>query len=285
MLDEPWLQFKTNSVRELAFAIASPPLLKTWPEHPLYAAVDLPDRHFWLTHFKNYLPRLYQLDDNASALEHYLSQLRSTRLGIRFEGLLGFWLQDNNAYHPYQLIGQSLKRMDGSRTLGELDFLILNQQSNQVEHWEVAIKFYLGEQSFMAEHWLGLNRRDSLGRKIKHLCEHQFNVQQFGPYRIEKQRAIIKGRLFYPVHQQLKEAPWLSPQHLSGYWGHTPPLTPSKEFWRRATRLEWLCEHASMPINGKSPYYWTDGLHFLIDENMVKQRYMLRANNYIHKYI
>lgn len=280
MNEQPWLQFRHDIVRQLAFCIASPPLLQAWPDAS--TAIDLPDQQFWLQHFQQYLPRLLQLDHNPQPLLQHVQQLRSTRLGIRFEGLLGFWLQDH-AYHPYQLVGQSIKRMDGSRTLGELDFVLLNRETGQREHWEVAIKFYLGEASFFADQWVGLNRRDTLGRKLKHLQQNQFSLTGLKDIQVDVQRAIVKGRLFYPCHQKVELPGWIAADHLNGIWGHYPPALTDNGFWRRASRPEWLTESGAISSQTANPQYWADGLYFFMQENRVKTRYMLRANNLIHK--
>lgn len=39
-----------------------------------------------------------------------MSRLKSTRLGLRFENLLWFWLQEDQ-YHPYQLLGHSIQKL------------------------------------------------------------------------------------------------------------------------------------------------------------------------------
>ena len=39
---------------------------------------------------------------------------KSTRLGLRFENLLWFWLQEDQ-YHPYQLLGHSIQKIDGAK--------------------------------------------------------------------------------------------------------------------------------------------------------------------------
>ncbi|XID75670.1 DUF1853 family protein [Alkanindiges sp. WGS2144] len=282
LISPPWLQFKHPIVRELAFSIASPPLLHSWPNTPdLTEPINLPDAHFWRMQFEQYLPRLKQLDQNPHPLEQHMLQLRSTRLGIRFEHLLTFWLQDDS-YHPFKLIGQSVKRMEGQRTVGELDFLIHNQDTGLIEHWEVAIKFYLGEAGFFAEDWLGLNRRDSLGRKINHLQQHQFNVNQVNDITINTRRAIIKGRLFYPPGS-LRVPDWVAKQHLHGNWGNNIPSTPSHYIWRRASRPEWIVpQYVERPA--ASLTYWTSGLYFLLNfQNQVVTQYMLRIADKRHK--
>ncbi len=281
-----WMQFKHQLVRELAFCIASPPLLGSWPNPLINQSIDLPSAQFWQTQFEHYLPRLRQLDQNPSALQQHMLTARSIRLGIRFEHLLYFWLLDDQ-YHPFKLIGQSIKRMDGTRTVGELDFLICNQITGHIEHWEVAIKFYLGEAEFFAEHWLGLNRRDSLGRKINHLQQHQFNVGEVDQYIIQTRRAIIKGRLFYPLSllnsfstlaspNVPKISPWVSAAHLIGAWGHIIPPTPHGCSWQRAERQEWIVPHDRISPEYVRPY-WNNGLYFLVDhKDQVIFHYVLR---------
>lgn len=297
--DQPWLLFKHPIVRELAFSIASPPLLAHWPELLALATnhltpaqdIELPDDSFWQLHFVNYLPRLQQLDAHPLPLEQHMLTLRNTRLGIRFEHLLAFWLQDS-AYHPFTLLGQGIKRMEGQRTLGEIDFLILNQDTQKIEHWEVAIKFYLGEDSLQAEHWLGPNRRDSLDRKLKHLCQHQFNVSHTNDHTINLRRAIVKGRLFYPAGTAVHCPEWSTPQHLTGFWGYTVPPAPAGFKWRYASRQEWMVENThfssnEMPQNAKSihyPVYWRNGLYLLLNaENKVVLHFMLRITDKSHK--
>lgn len=302
--DQPWLSFKQPLVQELAFSIASPPLLADWPvslasgpkkgllpAQGLTPELKLPDHHFWQLQFANYLPRLLQLDTNPLPLEQHMLSLRSTRLGIRFEHLLAFWLQDN-AYHPFTLLGQGIKRMDGQRTIGEIDFLIFNQDTRQTEHWEVAIKFYLGEGNLQAEHWLGPNRRDSLDRKLKHLYRHQFDVMHAKQHTIDLRRAIVKGRLFYPAGAAMCFPSWTAPQHLTGFWGEIVPVAPPGFTWRYASRQEWMVAKpdglTTKPLSGHSiiqnPVYWRSGLYLLLDaENKVILHYMLRITDKMHK--
>lgn len=284
-LEQLWLQFKQPVVRELAFAIASPPLLSQWPHQQPDFSISLPDAQFWHQQFLNYWPRLQQLEQNPQPLQDYLQKLRSTRLGIRFEQLLAFWLEDD-AYHPFKLLGHSIKRMDGQRTLGEIDFLIKNKNSGEIEHWEVAIKFYLGESQLMTDQWLGLNRNDSLGRKIRHLGQRQFAVDQIEGQAIQRRRAIIKGRLFYPANNRLHVPHWIAQSHLTGLWGDDIPITPDQYYWRRAGRDERMVVQHNMQNNQAhqcSPYYWTSGLYFLLNtENKVVLQYMLRITDKMH---
>ncbi|AXI03345.1 DUF1853 family protein [Aquirhabdus parva] len=264
-----WLNFKQPAVRDLAFALASPPLLAHWPE--LLAPtphIDLPDFTFWQQHYRNYLPRLQELDDNPSVLNQVLSDLPSTRLGIRFEALLSFWLKDQTgSWHEFELLAQNIQLKDHKRTIGEIDFLIKNKLSGEIEHWELSLKFYLGEGHLKPFEWRGLNDRDTFGRKIKHTVERQFNVNEIeyeglGKLLIQKRRAVFKGRLFYPdtllnsVATQT-HLDWLHPAHLRGSWGYQ---LPDNVNWRRAARREWLTPEAQNRDDMR-PRFLTHGLY------------------------
>lgn len=93
---------------------------------------ELHSDQIWQTHYQRYEERLKQLDQHPQALIDFLAQLKSTRLGLRFENLLWFWLLDDE-YHRYQLLGHSIQKIVGSVTLGELDFVILNKDTQEIE--------------------------------------------------------------------------------------------------------------------------------------------------------
>lgn len=263
-----WLKFRQTAVRDLAFALASPPLLSQWPtEFTPNRAIDLPDHQFWKSHFQRYLPRLRALDDDPTELNQTLAKLPSSRLGIRFEALLSFWLNDHSGdWHDFELLAKNIQLKDEKRTIGEVDFVIKNKLTDQIEHWELSLKFYLGEGALQPYEWRGLNDRDTFGRKIKHTLQRQFNVDQIhlpelGEMTIDKRIAIFKGRLFYPdqVAESVKEslATWLHPEHLRGTWGYQLPREIN---WRRAARREWLTPEPN-PQPQIKPIYLIHGLY------------------------
>jgi|GEM_PF-84880 len=287
-----WLRFNQPAVRDLAFALACPPLLATWPTSLTPSLpIDLPDTHFWQAHYRRYLPRLLDLDQDPVPLITYLDRMPSTRLGLRFEGLLGFWLRDQTGpWHEYEVLGQNVQLKDAKRTIGEMDLILRNQISGQIEHWELSLKFYLGENHFEPFDWRGLNDRDTLGRKIRHTILHQFHDESSVLARnhppVDLRRAIFKGRLFYPDRattldnlctpemidaytlEALNEAQvWLHPDHLRGTWGydlppHSSDSHPSVLSWRRAMRREWLTPMPDLNnMDFPSILYRTHGLY------------------------
>ena len=282
-LFEPWFQFKHPLVRQLAFAVASPNILAALP-----SALDVQHRfHFhpsilWQQHFLRYEPRLKQLDQDPKALIDFIAQLKSTRLGLRFEMLIWFWLLDHH-YHNYELLGHSIQIIDGARTTGELDFLIRNTETHQIEHWEVALKYYLGETDLSLATWYGLNRTDTLSRKLKHFTQKQFQFQQALDTEIDCRFAVLKGQLFLPLQSSMTEQPrldhyqlpdWINIARRLGFWGTQIPRTQEKFY--RLQRQEWICPDAA--ISSLPAKWWSNGLYLQNQNNLF---YMYRNPNLI----
>ena len=282
-LFEPWLQFKHPLVRQLASAVASPNILSALPlELDIQHAFHFHPSQIWQQHFQTYLPRLKQLDQDPKELEDFMVQLKSTRLGLRFEMFMWFWLLDHR-YHAYVLLGHSIQIIDGSRTIGELDFLIKNTETNQVEHWEVALKYYLGETDLSLTTWYGLNRTDTLNRKLKHFTQKQFQFQQALDTDIQMRYAVLKGQLFLPLKNSFVDVGdfnqyslphWLNPDRRLGIWGTTIPKADLNFF--RLQRQEWICPNA-VP-SSLTAHWWTNGLYL---QNQHNQFYMYRNSSLI----
>ncbi|MDO7209193.1 DUF1853 family protein [Acinetobacter nosocomialis] len=267
---EPWLQFNHPMVRQLAFTIASPNLLCQLPQSlSIRHSFQLHSDQTWKQHFQNYLPRLHQLDETPEPLLQFMSRLKSTRLGLRFENLLWFWLQEDQ-YHSYQLLGHSIQKIEGAKTLGELDFLILNKETQQVEHWEVALKYYLGEGQLNLEQWIGLNREDTLSKKLYHFTDKQFQFSEALDFKVQQRFAVLKGQLYLPLNLGQKQSipHWVNSTRRLGYWGNT---IPDSKFYR-LERHEWLCPNRQASSN--AAYWWTDGLYCKNNEDT--QFYMFR---------
>ncbi|MGA6137803.1 DUF1853 family protein [Acinetobacter dispersus] len=254
---EPWLQFNNPIVRHLAFCIASPNILAQIPnELNVKHHFELHHDSIWLTHYQNYEQRLKQLDQQPQPLIDFLAQLKSTRLGLRFENLLWFWLLDDD-YHPYQLLGHSIQKIAGAVTLGELDFVVLNTRTNEIEHWEVALKYYLGENELDLAQWYGLNREDTLHRKLKHFTERQFQFSEANHHQIQRKFAVMKGQLYLPEQQNSLSLPsWINASRRLGQWGTHIPQTP----YYRLQRHEWLCP--DLEPSSQTAVWWTNGLYY-----------------------
>lgn len=251
-----WQSFSTPQVRDLAWVLGSPPVLnparsRTASGRPVHwlnvtwCSAMLEASHSWLC----------ELDRAPAPLLSALSD-RDSRLGRYFENLLGFWLAwPENPF--YRLVHRGLAVCSQRRTLGELDFLVEDLRSGRLQHWEVAVKFYLGTAcGGDYHHWLGPALKDRLDLKVQRLLHHQLDLvvtpEGAGLMRYlnlppPDPVCLLKGRLFYPPDADRRTwAPTgASPDHLAGWWmsaddfltryGARPDLQ-----WVRLPREHWL---------------------------------------------
>lgn len=224
-----WQSFNTPQVRDLAWVLGSPPLLS-----PARSRTASGRQVHWLN--ASWCTAMFDAShDWLRSLDHTPAPLlaaladRDTRLGRHFENLLGFWLAwPDNPF--YRLAHRGLAICSQHRTLGELDFLVEDRRSGRLQHWEVAVKFYLGTAPGGDYcHWLGPALHDRLDLKVDHLLHHQLDLpttaEGAGLMRhLHLPRpdpvCLLKGRLFYPPDVDIGQwAPTGACQdHPAGWW-------------------------------------------------------------------
>lgn len=249
-------------VRDLAWALASPNLL---PTIPLAPAND-----WYRTLLSQYRSRLLELDAAPGILHAHCRPYR--RLGQYFEALWHFYLLDQERF---QLLAYDWQQVVAGTTLGAFDFIVRDKQLQRIEHWEVAVKFYLITDPDTAYgDARGVNPRDKLRHKLEHMLHHQLRLSlhpQIGERLLrqglmpENHRLILKGRLYYPHDCRL----FLDGQGERGHWGTESP-DPSFE---PQQKLGWLtggrhCEQLGSRqnyLNREGDWYirvdreWLDG--------------------------
>ncbi|WP_010196648.1 DUF1853 family protein [Psychrobacter sp. PAMC 21119] len=232
LVDAPWEAYRRPYVRDLAYALACPNVLTQWIDfapHQTTHTISVHNASFWRTQFEAYEQRLTELDttNDYQALTRYLLKRPSpNRLGFHFEGLLSFWLEDGFArkLHPYETLASNVQLFNGKQTTGELDLILYNHAENLVEHWELAIKFFMGSAPFEPENWVGINSNDNLQRKMTHMQTKQFrtvwvDTENHGQVKIDKRYGVIKGRFFLPKNiANLVHPSWLAPSFPMHEW-------------------------------------------------------------------
>jgi len=245
--------FANNYVRDLAWAIFSPPMVPhidtdqgqaRAPQFELTAA-----RRQWLV----------DLDANPTPLLSFLAQRQSRFLGIYFESLWRFFLSHDETA---TLLASNRQVIENGRTVGEFDVFYRCHRRNTVVHLELAVKFYLGmpiRSDADLQHagfWLGPNCVDRLDLKIEHLRTHQLPLighasahdwlqqEQLQP---GIQEIAFHGYLYYP-RQLVEPAPSIAnAQHLRSFWLRDDQLEKLREQdskkYRIVPRLQWLCAH------------------------------------------
>jgi len=207
--------YQTPAIRHLAWLCQAPQLMHS-PitfEPAQYLPSDYPDT-------------LAAWDKETETAPPLLSEPPQRRLGFYFERLYQVLLEDLLGW-PILLKNQQIQ--SNGRTIGELDFVVLNKKNDRIEHHEIAIKFYLGVSGQNGSTlWYGPNARDRLDKKTNSLLEQQSRRTQLpetlallsefditGPL---TPRVFMPGYLFYPDDQQVETPDYVPEDHLRGRW-------------------------------------------------------------------
>lgn len=209
------LRYRHAAVRDLAWVMASPPLLGSADGQIGESGLGGVVTAAWCqARFTDAQAWLAALDSAPQGLLAWLDARTSRRLGLYFEALLGYWL----AHGPGMAL--EAERMQVRRagiTLGEFDFVFRDARRAGRVHWEAAIKLYMHYPPGRAgEYWLGPNARDSLEHKLTRLRTHQLPLGRHAEaaallralpgsqgHTVAGEglsaEAFLKGYLFYPV--------------------------------------------------------------------------------------
>lgn len=193
------IDFKNQAVRDLAWAISTPPLLTSTLHH-----CSWPTSGWYQGLYQETLPWFKKLDQDCSSLDALISEQKDRRLGKYFETLWFYWL----SHHPrYEIVEHNLQIIIDGETLGEIDFILFDKKTRKMLHWEVAVKFYLGvDDPRQMNNWHGPNLIDRLDIKFNHLLNKQSMISQDKRVAewlqkkdlvIDQCAVILKGRLYY----------------------------------------------------------------------------------------
>ena len=177
------------------------------------------------------------------------------KLGLYFENTLHEWIEKEP---KLTLLAHNLVVTSKRRTLGEFDLIVRNE--NSIEHWEIAVKFFLGIRNRKnIGHWIGPNPRDTLERKLDSLENRQIRlgdnpdarrILEQEDIKIDSRRIIFKGRLFHP-YKMFKTSRFEFPEdinrsHEKGWWLRWEELDSHKELKNSSFKLldkrEWLAQ-------------------------------------------
>ena len=225
---------RNQEANNIVWAVKSPPLIsskdKIWPEAD------------WFRDWEVKAFRSESLNPNQ-------------KLGLYFEKTLHEWIEKEP---KLVLLAHNLVVSSKRRTLGEFDLIVRNE--NSVEHWEIAVKFFLGIRNRKnIGHWIGPNPRDTLERKLDSLENRQIRlgdnphakrILEQKDIKIDSRRIIFKGRLFYP-YKMFKMSRFEFPKdinlsHEKGWWLRWEELDSQKELKNSSFKLlekrEWLAQ-------------------------------------------
>lgn len=204
---------------------------------------------------------LEQLDRDASALLSHLEQRPTHRLGIYFEQLWHFFLQEDP---ETELIAHNLPVHDTDRTIGEFDCLYYCRQRERHVHLELAVKYFLSlpaaratNAAATASDWVGPDNRDRLDLKLEQLLERQIllgdhpvsqqALRERGIATLSKEIAL-KGYLFQPLvtSERSPTPPGYNSDCKLSHWVRYDQLQShcnslASDTYSLLPKMQWLC--------------------------------------------
>lgn len=162
------------------------------------------------------------LSTDQTQLRTDIGTPKSHFIGPLFETL---WCHYIKHSRRYELVARNIQLNDSSKTIGELDLIAYDHETEQWLHQELAIKFYLHDSE--QDLWIGPNAIDRLDLKLQKfeqqlsLSHHPQLSKHLPNLDLSKLRSevVLKGMLFH----QDPDAPRpsrvaLNPEHWRGRW-------------------------------------------------------------------
>ena len=207
-------------------------------------------------HEKSVTELLLRLDQNPSEVDTHFQSLRHMPMGKYFEQLVFFILEKDKRY---EIILQNHQIVEGKITIGEIDVIVRDTVSDQLEHWEIALKFYLQSKPSPEQNtMLGPNAKDNLARKIKKLTNHQMTlskhtqIQQLLDRQSIDSRLFIKGQFFYHLNNKTIVPIDSNSNHDSGSWcflSEVKKMLDDELKWTMIDKPDWIDQYQTDDAN------------------------------------
>lgn len=186
-------QLNHPAVRDMYWLLASPSPLRPHFNHeiPVFPSLWCEQMAFQAHNF------FLNLDKQPALLQTKLNALKSTRLGIYAETLLGFFFEH---FQHVRLLLTNYQVFDEGKTIGEIDFII--EWDGRVIHIELAVKYYLTKNSTDDfSNWIGPSGNDDLNKKLQKVKLHQLPLARSPLFRKQTKLypdsyLFLKGNFF-----------------------------------------------------------------------------------------
>ena len=241
---------------------------------------------------------LQEVSNNTNELHQFVQHTKAYRLGRYFEALMSFWLKNCPHFEP---LLENQQIFLNKKSIGELDYIF--KYKEQIYHFEIAVKFYLGIEPGNAwHHWLGPGLKDRLDLKLDKLvnnqiplCHHPQTQIIFKKNNISTPKSFVflKGYLFWPLEQQQLPTPnYINSNVLKGYWGYLNSWTEYlasniNDKWMILPKLRWLSPALAAPAELKTKLEIQNDLakHFANSQRPVQIAHLrqINENNWIEQ--
>ncbi len=238
--------YEVQQVRDLAWAIFSPPLIDFYPDCTIdfIASQTTDDEKVF------FLKLLSELNNNPDELIDFIEEKNSHLLGKYFETLIEFSFIKSPSK---DLLATNLQINRGGNTIGELDFIYKDLITNEIIHLETSGKFFIAlPNSKKTLIFLGPNPNDSLGKKLQKIKQTQINLttkpetkvvlKHIGVMSEVAPKVLFKGYAFYHFNSSSK-SPLFSHNHFTGVFARISEIENIKDdvlMWKILRRNEWV---------------------------------------------
>ncbi|WP_432413031.1 DUF1853 family protein [Rasiella sp. SM2506] len=184
-------------------------------------------------------------------------------LGKQAEFIFESWLEHSQRF---QLIAANIQIQGATQTMGELDYIVTDTETNSTLHIELACKFYLLDERLgktILEQWIGPNKKDRLVDKLEKMKTKQFpllyreeTASSLSKFQLDssviQQQYCLKAFLFVPKGFHPHTFPKYFQACLTGFYIHGTELDSEKDenaLYTLPQKKEWL-----LPPEGLRPW-------------------------------
>ena len=244
------------------------------------------------TDFKTFnFPEVNITDSLKSDLEN-LYHPRNSVLGKRMESFFEIAIAHSSRY---DIIASNIQIIENKQTLGELDFLLFDNEKSKPLHVELVYKLYVYDPNFSSEieRWIGPNRKDSFSEKLEKLSTKQFPLlfkNETAKY-LEKlgvdiqnieQELCFKVQLFTPENLKIKNQRTINIEGINGNWFTLAEFL--KKDWKKnlfysPKKKDWSCEPVTNR-NWVSQSELLSEIETLFEKNKAPLVWMKTENSY-----
>lgn len=193
------------------------------------------------------LSLLKELDSQPDQVDAHFEQFGSLPMGKYFEQLLFFMLERDDRF---EVLLQNHQLLKGKQTIGEIDLILKDTITSTIEHWEIALKYYL-QSKCSEDHavMLGPNAIDNLAKKMKKLTEQQLPLSSHSAakYLIGAERTeaklFMKGQIFYHLSKAVILPTNSNPLHEKHGWcfiSELEQMLSNDRHWCILEKPDWI---------------------------------------------
>lgn len=242
--------------RDMAWLVASPSLLSSTENMAVISSQEYTD---WFEASKDWI----QDEDRLSFyLQDKVNTPRQYKLGLYAEDLILHFFEA----HPfYELLIHDLQIFQdlpvGRHCLGAMDFIVRSKKTNEIEHWEMAIKYFLQLQP--STDWLdfvGPSGKDSMHRKLNKMLGRQLplslrpetivRLEELGLPPPTKRRIMSKGRFFQQWNVAFEAPEGIDQNQPTGTWIRSKDFIQqfifSPKRWKIRRHPRWIAPYLTV---------------------------------------